>query len=200
MQQTLLVLLGVILLGIFSLARHEGYAMKEDSQVRREIETVALDVFDRWKGHLTSLPFDECLTLAMGEAGDCSIGTEMYGLTAHPLFSALPLQSDSGENGFSTYDDFDDFSGYDQTHEYLVRGEPLRFRVRVSEVRYVNPTEPWLTSSVRTTAKQARLSVYYEPTRADSVDTRPIGMGLPLDDDGIPFGVPITITADGSSF
>ena len=191
MQQTLLVLLGVILLGLFSLTRHQGYAQKEDTQVRREIEAAALDVFDRWKGHLTSLPFDECQTVLMGNAGDCSIGTEMYGLTAHDNFSAVgALQADSAEVGFNTYDDFDDFAGYDQTHEYLVRGEPLPFQILVSDVKYVNPTVPWIEVDDRaTTAKQTVLSVVYTPTRADSGAVREIRIRQP-----------ITVTADGSSF
>ena len=183
MQQTLLVLLGVILVGLYGLSRHEGYAHQEDSAAQREVEVAALNAFDRWKGHLTGLAFDECQVTNLG--GD-ACPANFFGLDPDPNFSST-LGPDPLESGLAAFDDFDDFDEYDAVHEYIVRGAPMAFRVRIDSVYYVDPETPWQYSASPTTAKQARLQVFHERTRADGRAAAPIGIVQR-----------VTVLADGS--
>ena len=179
MQQTLLCLLGIVVLSLYGFSRQESYTQRERGEMQREIEVAALGVFGRWESHLKTQAFDQASVDAARVRGMY----DTFGLTPA---AALGLDIGESHAAITSLNDFDDFDGYSESHPYPVRGANLDFDIAIT-VEYVQPTNPTLVSSSPTTAKRATLSVTYTPAWADSLST-PIGV--------VEY---VTVTADGMS-
>jgi hypothetical protein len=156
MQQTLLVLLGVVLLGLYGYAQHQRSAEDERAAVRRELEIAALGVAEDWAARARKLDFDEVMV------GNDTIRIETHttGLTAK-----ASLGSEAGE--ICEADDLDDLHGHIDTTRYPVRFGEADFRVTIAvdyvqrvtapDTALVSAPSPTNTKAIQITAR------YLEP-------------------------------------
>ena len=158
MQQTLLVLLGLVVLGLYSFSYHRQSTSDERDSIRREVEVAALGVAEDWAARIRRLDFDE----EMVGNDTIRVETDVTGLTPKASFGF-----DAAE---CIADDVDDLDGFTQTTRYPVRFGEADFLVSV-DVRYVervtSPDTMLVEAAAPTNTKAVRIrSEYLEPASA----------------------------------
>jgi hypothetical protein len=147
MQQVLFCLAAILVFAVFSLTRHEALASGERAEMKREVETAALEVAERWTARVRDTAFDEA-DLARAQM---RLQGELDGLT--PLASFGPT-----EEAFpGDFDDVDDFDRLDVPDSEQVGLGVSPFRVQIS-VRYADPAT-FGPAAGPTTAKEALVTV-----------------------------------------
>lgn len=158
MQQTLLVLLGIIILALYGLSFQQQDAKSERESIRRELETAALGVTASWSARLQRLAFDD---LMVGKTRPVAEDDLRF------TTPVAELGSDVGESTRCDWDDLDDFHGFVDTTAFPVRYGEADFRVEIS-VRYADAEAPETLPAGRSNVKAARVTSTY-------VDPRPQG-------------------------
>jgi hypothetical protein len=160
MQQTLLALLGVIILGLYGYSYHDRSATDERTAIRREIENAALGVATDWSVRLQQFAFDERI-LDAGISYPVHPDTLRY--TSPP--DSLGRADDPDETNRCTWDDVDDFHGFSTQESYPVGAGRADFAVSI-RVRYADlaDLDRVLGADERTNLKVAHImATYVEP-------------------------------------
>lgn len=177
MQQTLLVLLGVIVLGLYSFSQQQRSADDERASIRRELETAALGVAEDWAARARRLDFDE----AMVDDATIRLESDVSGLTIAGLFGL-----DAGDGCLA--DDLDDLQAFVDTMRYPVRFGEADFRV-VLEIGYAelvtSPDTLLVPSPDPTNTKTARITARY---------LEPVGGALFFDQDPVEVRTDLVLT------
>ena len=152
MQQTLLALLGVIILALYGYSFQSRSAADERVSVRRELETAALGVATDWSARIQRFPFDQ----------------KTIGLRRPLPETDTTVSSDPSTFGASEemdrclWNDIDDFHGFSQRELYGVRFGEAAFDVNIA-FRYANP-DSLAQSVARSHVKVATITAtYVEP-------------------------------------
>lgn len=163
MQQTLLVLLGVIVFGLYGYSQHEKSAADERTAIRRELESAALGLATDWAARVRQNAFDEA-TFCDPTPRIKDASGSLTGLTA-----PASLGPESGESALlpTSWNDVDDANGFSATLPYPVRSETADFQLTI-DIYYTDHNVSELDSLGTTSlAKFARIrSTYVEPTPA----------------------------------
>lgn len=148
MQQTILALAAILSFAYLSLGRQRHDIDVERRTLEVETELAATDAAQAQMSAMERLAFDEDDTGATG---------------VRTVPSSSTLGPDAGETGPSSYDDVDDWDGYDGTVSVPVGQGTLQFRLQVS-VRYVEDLQPDSLAGTPTLTKQLLVQVDELPT------------------------------------
>ena len=176
MQQTLLALLGVIVLGLYGVSYADRSAIDERDAIQRELETAALGATTDWSARLQDLAFDE---LSKGLAVPVHQDTVRFSSPA----SAFGVPDQPEEVDPCQWDDVDDFHGYSVVEAHSVRSGTADYQIDIS-LRYADPgdMERLLTASELSTVKVATIrATYVEPTTDSTAFAFPAGISSELD-------------------
>ena len=169
MPQAILIVIASVLLGLLGLSRHEGMAQDTRASEQREVEAAALVLAETWAGQVRDLTYDE----ADVSRTEVRLRNDNSGLSATLGTEGAEVASDP-----RTYDDVDDFHGFERRESVPVGGGSatvdLDVRVDVTYAR-INTWEP---VSARTTAKVATVTVREDTTLA--LGRRPVEVVLPV--------------------
>ncbi|MEM8559762.1 MAG: hypothetical protein AAGG50_18225 [Bacteroidota bacterium] len=151
MQQTLLSILAIVVVGMFALGQQQDVASSERAVYEREMQERAAEKVRELLYEVQSLPFDEA------DIGSPSIRTNTAGLSA--------IGPESDEPTPSYFDDVDDYNGFTKTVSVSNSAtdggsvsHPVYLRVAV---RYVRPDDPDQASAAQTLAKEILIEGFY---------------------------------------
>ncbi|MEM6783680.1 MAG: hypothetical protein AAF624_08105 [Bacteroidota bacterium] len=155
MQQTLLAVLAIVVVGLFALGQQQDVASSERAVYEREMQDRAAEKVRELLYEIQALPFDEA------DIGSPSIRTNTAGLASN-------LGPGSDEPNRSYYDDVDDFNGYTTVatvnHDSAEGGnQSHQIYLRVA-VRYVRPESPDQAASGKSLAKEIVVEGFYGGT------------------------------------
>jgi len=143
MQQTLLAVAAVAAFAYLALGSQRSDHALEQRGTTAAVEIAAVDLARDRMDVLMGMAFDE---------GDVETGA----LRGTP--SPHTIGPDAGEGGASTYDDLDDWNGYDEAATAAVGRGTLPFRERVT-VRYVLDDVPAAPSADATLTKEVIVTI-----------------------------------------
>ena len=152
MQQTLLVLLGVIILSLYGYSYQARSAADDRISIRRELETAALGVATDWSSRVQRFSFDQ---KSVGASRPVPSG--VFTASSDPATFGAAEHSSSCD-----WNDVDDFHGFTATEAYPVRYGEADFAVEIG-VRYADPDDLAQTVALSNVKVATITATYVEP-------------------------------------
>ena len=158
MQETIIALGALMIITLIAVNQQRNSIILQEKVYLREMENMVSDLGKkRLEEILNQTAFDE------SRVGVTSLDTDVSTLTESGSLGPEP-----GENKVALYDDVDDYHGYQETISHNISADTLSMIVNYS-VRYVEPSNPSITSLTPTLSKELRISVQSR----DSISYRP---------------------------
>ena len=152
MPQTLLAFLSLLILMTFALNQQRAVVFSQRAVYESEVQMVAVDYAQGKFEEIQGRHYDEN-TKAFDPPTDAGIDD---------LTPALDLGPED-----TTYDDVDDYDGYQEALVHMLNHEEFEFFVTI-QVRYADPDDPETELATRAFGKRATITVYESKAARDA--------------------------------
>ncbi len=158
MQQTILALGALMITMMITVNQQQSIFRVQQLGYIRELENAAMDFgASRLEQIMNTTAFDEVV-----------VGATEMAFEASDFTNLAQLGPDGAEHAdqFATFDDLDDYDGFEETVTHVMSADTFRFQVSYV-VEYISPSSPNVVPGSPTMAKQLTASIQSETMVGD---------------------------------